>query len=165
MESLKPIESKICGWETLQKQIAIWRFRDKKIVFTNGVFDILHLGHIQYLSKARDLGNVLVIGLNSDDSVHRIKGPNRPVNNEQARALVLASLSFVDAIILFGEETPLELIRKVKPDFLVKGKDYKEHEIAGSDFVKSYGGKVVTIDLVKGFSTTHIIEKLKKSHH
>jgi len=143
----------------------VWRFRDKKIVFTNGVFDILHQGHIEYLSKARDLGGILVVGLNSDDSVHRIKGPNRPVNNEQARALVLASLSFVDAIVLFSEETPAELIKMVKPDFLVKGKDYKEHEIAGSEFVKSYGGKVVTIELVKGFSTTHIIEKLKKSHH
>jgi rfaE bifunctional protein nucleotidyltransferase chain/domain len=165
MESLKHIESKILGWEPLQKQLALWRFRDRKIVFTNGVFDILHLGHIDYLSKARDLGNLLVIGLNSDDSVHRIKGPNRPLNSELARAMVLASLTFVDAVVLFEEETPLKLIKLVKPDFLVKGKDYKEHEIAGSDFVKSYGGKVVTIELVKGYSTSHLIEKAKKSHN
>jgi rfaE bifunctional protein nucleotidyltransferase chain/domain len=165
MESLKLIESKICSWESLQKKLAVWRFKDRKIVFTNGCFDILHLGHIVYLSKARDLGGVLVVGLNSDDSVHRLKGPERPLNNEHARAIALASLSFVDAVILFEEETPLELIRQVKPDFLVKGKDYREHEIAGSDFVNSSGGKVVTLELVKGYSTSHLIERMKKSHH
>lgn len=164
METLKNIESKIFGWEYLQKQLAIWRFKDKKIVFTNGCFDVLHLGHIEYLAKARDLGDVLVIGLNSDDSVHRIKGPHRPLNNEHARAMTLASLSFVDAIVIFVEETPSELIKLVHPDILVKGKDYKEYEIAGNDIVKSYGGKIVTIDLVKGYSTSQLIEKARKLH-
>jgi len=164
MESLKNIELKVFGWEYLQKQLGVWRFKDKKIVFTNGCFDILHLGHIEYLAKARDLGSVLVIGLNSDDSVHRIKGPHRPLNNEHARAMILASLSFVDAVTIFEEETPYELIKLVRPDFLVKGKDYKEHEIVGSDFVKSYGGKIVTIDMVKGYSTSQLIEKARKLH-
>jgi len=122
MESLKNIELKVFGWEYLQKQLGVWRFKDKKIVFTNGCFDILHLGHIEYLAKARDLGSVLVIGLNSDDSVHRIKGPHRPLNNEHARAMILASLSFVDAVTIFEEETPYELIKLVRPDFLVKGR-------------------------------------------
>jgi len=164
MESLKNIELKVFGWEYLQKQLGVWRFKDKKIVFTNGCFDILHLGHIEYLAKARDLGSVLVIGLNSDDSVHRIKGPHRPLNNEHARAMILASLSFVDAVTIFEEETPYELIKLVRPDFMVKGKDYKEHEIVGSDFVKSYGGKIVTIDMVKGYSTSQLIEKARKLH-
>jgi rfaE bifunctional protein nucleotidyltransferase chain/domain len=164
MESLKNIESKIFSWESLQKQLAVWRFKERKIVFTNGCFDILHLGHIEYLARARDLGGVLVIGLNSDDSVHRITGPHRPLNNEHARALTLASLFFVDAITVFEEETPYELIKVVRPDILVKGKDYKESEIVGSDIVKSYGGKIVTMELVKGYSTTNFIEKARKLH-
>jgi len=164
MNYLNNIESKILSWDALRKQLAVWRFKDKKIVFTNGCFDILHLGHIEYLAKARELGGVLIIGLNSDDSVHRIKGPSRPLNDEHARAMILASLSFIDAIVIFEEETPLELIELVRPDILVKGKDYKEHEIAGHDVVKSYGGKIITIDLVKGYSTSQLIEKARKLH-
>jgi D-glycero-beta-D-manno-heptose 1-phosphate adenylyltransferase len=164
MERLSLIKSKIFSWEHLRKQLAIWRFKDKTIVFSNGCFDVLHLGHVEYLAKARDLGDILIVGLNSDDSVHRIKGAHRPVNNEEARAITLAAFSFVDAVILFGEDTPHELIKLVQPDILVKGKDYEGKEIVGSDVVKSRGGSVVTIELTKGYSTTHSIELAQKVH-
>jgi D-glycero-beta-D-manno-heptose 1-phosphate adenylyltransferase len=164
MERLSIIKSKIYSWDHLQKQIAIWRFKDKKIVFSNGCFDVLHLGHVEYLSKARDLGDILLVGLNSDDSVRRIKGAHRPVNNEEARAIILASLSFVDGVILFSEDTPYELIKLVQPDVLVKGKDYDGREIIGTDVVKARGGQVVTIELTKGYSTTHTIELAQKVH-
>ncbi len=159
MENLNFVKDKIFTWDRLQKRIALWRFKGKKIVFTNGCFDILHLGHIEYLSKSRDLGDVLVVGLNSDESVRRIKGTHRPVNNQDARSITLAALSFVDAVILFGEDTPLNLIRQIQPDILVKGKDYEGKEIVGTDVVKARGGIVATIELTKGFSTTGIIDK------
>ncbi|HNW72211.1 MAG TPA: D-glycero-beta-D-manno-heptose 1-phosphate adenylyltransferase [Bacteroidales bacterium] len=159
MENLKFVKDKIFTWDRLQKRIALWRFKGKKIVFTNGCFDILHLGHIEYLSKSRDLGDVLVVGLNSDESVRRIKGTHRPVNNQDARSITLAALSFVDAVILFGEDTPLNLIRQIQPDILVKGKDYEGKEIVGTEVVKARGGIVATIELTKGFSTTGIIDK------
>lgn len=137
------------------------RFLGKKIVFTNGVFDILHTGHVDYLSKARDLGDYLVLGLNTDSSVKRLnKGPERPINNEVARATVLGALECVDAIILFDEDTPYELISFIKPDVLVKGSDYAPETIVGYDIVTKAGGKVVTIDLSEGFSTTNIIKKI-----
>jgi rfaE bifunctional protein nucleotidyltransferase chain/domain len=164
MEKLKTLKSKIFTLEQLQKQLAIWRFKGKKIVFSNGCFDILHLGHIEYLAKARDLGHILIVGLNSDESVHRLKGSHRPVNKEFARELTLAALSFVDAVVVFTEDTPYNLIEMVQPDVLVKGKDYEEKEIVGSDIVKARGGEVITIDLVKGYSTTHTIEKTHKVH-
>lgn len=164
MERLEIIKSKIYTWDHLQRQLAMWRFKEKKIVFSNGCFDVLHLGHIEYLSKARDLGDILIIGLNSDDSVRRIKGTHRPVNNEEARAVTLSALSFVDGVILFDEDTPYELIKLVQPDILVKGKDYDGKEIVGSDVVKSKGGEVVTIELTKGYSTTHTIELAQKVH-
>ena len=130
----------------------------------NGCFDVLHLGHIEYLSQARELGDILIVGLNSDDSVRRIKGAHRPVNKEEARAVILAALSFVDAIVVFDENTPLELIKFVQPDVLVKGKDYDGKEIVGSDVVKARGGEVVTIELTKGYSTSHTIELAQKVH-
>jgi rfaE bifunctional protein nucleotidyltransferase chain/domain len=164
MERLKFLKSKIYTWDHLQRQLAIWRFKDNKIVFSNGCFDVLHLGHVEYLAKARDLGGILIVGLNSDDSVRRIKGAHRPVNNEEARANILAALSFVDGVILFGEDTPLELIKLVQPDILVKGKDYEGREIVGSEIVKARGGQVVTIELTKGYSTTHTIEQAQKVH-
>ena len=164
MEKLKALKSKIFTWEQLQRQIAIWRFKEKKIVFSNGCFDILHLGHIEYLAQARDLGHILIVGLNSDESVHRLKGQHRPVNKEFARELTLAALSFVDAVVVFTEDTPLKLIEMVQPDILVKGKDYDEKEIVGADVVKARGGEVITIELVKGYSTTHTIEKTHKVH-
>jgi D-glycero-beta-D-manno-heptose 1-phosphate adenylyltransferase len=164
MERLSLIKSKLFSWDHIRKQLAIWRFKDKTIVFSNGCFDVLHLGHVEYLAKARDLGDILIVGLNSDDSVRRIKGAHRPVNNEEARAITLAAFSFVDAVILFGEDTPYELIKLVQPDILVKGKDYEGKEIVGSDVVKSRGGSVVTIELTKGYSTTHSIELAQKVH-
>jgi rfaE bifunctional protein nucleotidyltransferase chain/domain len=135
----------------------MWKFQSRKIVFTNGCFDILHRGHIEYLSKARDLGDVLIIGLNTDASVKRIKGGNRPVQDETSRAMILASLRFVEAIVLFDEDTPYNLISLVKPDVLVKGGDYTEETIVGADIVKASGGEVVTVPLTEGYSTTQIL--------
>jgi D-glycero-beta-D-manno-heptose 1-phosphate adenylyltransferase len=156
------ISSKIFDTEKLMRQLAVWNFKDKKIVFTNGCFDFIHLGHIDYLAKAADAGDVLIIGLNSDESVRRLKGAGRPVNNNQARSLTLASFSFVDAVILFDEDTPYELICRIQPDVLVKGKDYKTEEIAGHDIVLAKGGQVITVDLLPGYSTTALIERLKQ---
>ncbi len=160
MEKLTHIKGKILSTEEMILLRNIWRFKEKRVVFTNGCFDVLHLGHVEYLSKARDLGHVIVIGLNTDASVRRLKGEGRPVNNEQARAVLLAALSFVDAVILFDEDTPERLIRQIQPDILVKGKDYEVKEIAGADFVRSAGGEVITIDLTQGYSTTGILSKI-----
>jgi len=147
--------------EALRK-ISGQRLKGKKIVFTNGCFDILHQGHLECLSKARDLGDFLIIGLNTDSSVKRLnKAPNRPVNDEVSRARVLSGLSFVDAVVLFDEDTPLELIKLIQPDYLVKGGDYKEESVVGYNEVKARGGKTVIIPLVDGFSTTGIIAKMK----
>ena len=134
----------------------------KKIVFTNGCFDILHVGHVRYLSDARNLGDVLVVGLNKDASVRKLKGPERPVTHEKDRAEVVAALECVDYVVFFSEPTPKNLIHSVKPDMLVKGGDWKPKDIVGSDFVLSYGGKVKSLPFHKGFSTTSLIEKIKK---
>jgi len=144
----------------LSNRLAMWRFQMRKIVFTNGCFDVLHRGHIEYLSKARDLGDMLIIGLNTDDSVKRIKGEGRPVQDQASRALILASLRFVEAVILFDEDTPYDLISMIKPDVLVKGGDYSEETIVGADIVKENGGEVVTIPLVEGYSTSGLIKVL-----
>jgi D-glycero-beta-D-manno-heptose 1-phosphate adenylyltransferase len=164
MAKLDFISSKIFSRDNIRKQCAVWRLKDKKIVFTNGCFDILHLGHIEYLSKAAEQGGVLIVGLNSDISVRKIKGQHRPINDEHARAMVLASLGFVNAVVLFNEETPYELIKTIQPDVLVKGKDYKTEEIAGHDIVQALGGKVITIDLTEGYSTTKIEERILHLH-
>ena len=134
----------------------------KKIVFTNGCFDILHKGHVSYLRRARKFGDVLIVGLNSDASVRRIKGPGRPVNNQRDRAAILSELRCVDRVILFREDTPEGLIRKLRPDVLVKGADWKGSAIAGAEFVRSYGGKVRLIPFVKGFSTTGLLKKIER---
>ncbi len=155
------IQSKIVRQkENLNYTFNQWRFKKKKIVFTNGCFDILHRGHVEYLAKAAELGDKLIIGLNTDSSVRRLKGENRPVNNEEARAILLSSLIFTDKIILFEEDTPLQLINFIQPDVLVKGSDYQPEEIAGYDIVKTKGGEVITIELTKGFSTTSILKKI-----
>jgi rfaE bifunctional protein nucleotidyltransferase chain/domain len=156
------IKLKIMDIASLKRQLAVWHFLRKKIVFTNGCFDIIHQGHIDYLAKAKDLGNILVIGLNTDESVRRIKGDNRPVNDQNSRALVLASLRFVDVVILFDEDTPYNMIKEIKPDILVKGSDYKTKEIVGADIVKESGGIITTIDFLEGYSTSAIIEKIKQ---
>ncbi len=135
-------------------------FREKQtLVFTNGCFDVLHRGHIYYLSRARELGDLLVVGLNSDESVTRLKGPGRPVNNQQARAEVLGGLAFVDHIVIFPEETPLNLINAIRPHVLIKGGDYKVEEIVGYQQVHSWGGRVETIPLLEGYSSTSIIDR------
>ncbi len=160
MDKLINVKNKIeTDKAELLRKLNIYRFQDKKIVFTNGCFDILHRGHVEYLAQAANLGSVLIIGLNSDNSVKRLKGENRPVQDEEGRAVVLASLAFVTHVVLFDEDTPYELINEIKPDILVKGSDYKEDEIVGADFVKAAGGKVVTIDFIEGYSTSKILEK------
>ena len=136
------------------------KLHQQKIVFTNGCFDVLHFGHVHYLLQAKELGDILVIGLNSDDSVRRLKGPTRPINGEKERAFVLAALACVDYVVLFGEDTPKELIETVRPDVLVKGGDYDISTIVGADFVQRNGGTVTTIPFVEGFSSTRIIEQL-----
>lgn len=161
MGKLHNIEEKIFNLQQLQARLNVWRLLEKKIVFTNGCFDLLHRGHIDYLAKAADLGDKLVIGLNSDQSTKGLKGLNRPIIDEDSRALMLASFSFVDAVILFNEETPLELIRYVKPDILVKGGDYTIEQIVGSDLVLQNGGQVQTLDYLPGYSTTLIEQKIR----
>ena len=163
MNKLEIINLKILDDKSLHQQLAIWSFLNKKIVFTNGCFDIIHLGHIDYLSKAKDLGDILLIGLNTDDSVKRLKGNNRPIKNQQERAVLLASFQFVDGIILFNEDTPYDLIKKTEPDILVKGSDYKKEEIVGADVIKNTGGEIVTIDFLEGYSTTSILDKIRKN--
>jgi rfaE bifunctional protein nucleotidyltransferase chain/domain len=160
MDKLEIINRKIIPREALDQLLSLWHFQHKKIVFTNGCFDLLHSGHIIYLSKAASLGDCLIVGLNSDASVKRLKGPSRPLQNEESRALILASLQFVSIVVLFDEDTPYELIRKVNPDILAKGADYKPEEIVGYDIVKAKGGEIVTIDLVEGQSTTGLIKKM-----
>jgi len=162
MLTIETINAKILEGDILEHQLSRWRFFRKKIVFTNGCFDLLHSGHIDYLSKAADIGDVLIIGLNSDESVKRLKGNNRPVNEQKERALMLASFSFVTAVIIFEEETPYNLIEKVKPDILVKGGDYKPDQVAGADIVASNGGNVIIMDLLPGYSTSTIEARIKK---
>jgi D-glycero-beta-D-manno-heptose 1-phosphate adenylyltransferase len=164
MSRLDHLKSKIyTSVELIDKQLNIWRFQGKKIVFTNGCFDLLHFGHVDYLSEAADLGDILIVGLNTDDSVKMLKGPKRPVNGQESRSFMLASLSFVSAVILFEEETPIKLIKFIKPDVLVKGSDYKPEEMVGYDFVTSYNGTVKAIDLIPGYSTTNILQKIIES--
>ncbi len=152
------VDYKIIGFEDIKIIVKNLRKQNKKIVFTNGVFDILHIGHVKYLQKAKALGDVLIVGVNSNNSVKRIKGPERPVNDEYDRSYLLASLAVVDYVVVFSEDTPYELIKIVKPDILVKGADYKDKEVVGSDIAK----EVKLIDFVEGKSTTGIIKKLKK---
>ncbi len=156
-------ESKIVTREQAVEQANAWRAAGESIVFTNGCFDIVHLGHIDYLEKARNLGQRMILGLNTDASVSRIKGPLRPVVNEYARARLMAALAFVDAVTLFDEPTPLALIEAVRPDILVKGDDYSISSIVGADFVLDNGGRVETVALVPGYSTTSLIARIKES--
>lgn len=160
MNNLDLINSKIINPEKLQDFINSLKQNKETIVFTNGCFDILHYGHINYLAKAANLGSKLIVGLNSDSSVQRLKGKDRPINKELERAFVLASLFFIDAIIIFNEDTPEKLIHNIAPDILAKGGDYKVEEIAGSDFVLKNGGKVEIIKFVEGYSSTKIINKV-----
>ncbi|MFN3341410.1 MAG: adenylyltransferase/cytidyltransferase family protein [Flavobacteriales bacterium] len=170
MNKFDSIQSKILSLNDLQRLIKVWRLKSSKIVFTNGCFDILHRGHATYLAKAAEYGNKLIVAVNSDASVRRQdKGDDRPVNDETSRALLIASLQVVDAVVVFDQDTPLELIQLLQPDVLVKGGDYDASEtnptskkyIVGSDGVRANGGEIVTIPFVDGFSTTSTIAKLK----
>lgn len=140
------------------------RQKGKRVVFTNGCFDILHAGHVRYLSKAKKLGDVLVVGMNSDSSVKKIKDDGRPIVPQNERAEVLSALEFVDYIVIFNESTPYNLIKSIQPDVLVKGADWEGHEIVGADVVKAKGGRVARIKLVKGRSTTNIIKKILNTY-
>jgi len=154
------IEHKIQDFEQIQHTLAQWRAQGDVVVFTNGCFDILHYGHLHYLAQARDLGQRLVVGLNSAASVRRLKGPTRPINDEETRTHLLAALEVVDAVVVFEEDTPLELIRIAAPDILVKGGDWKPEQIVGADLVLARGGRVQSLPFVAGYSTTNIEQKI-----
>jgi rfaE bifunctional protein nucleotidyltransferase chain/domain len=158
----KTLLDKIADLERAQALVVGWQKEGKKMVFTNGVFDLLHIGHITYMAKASELGDKLIIGLNSDSSVKRIKGDDRPVNDQNSRAALLAALFFVDVIVLFEEDTPLNLITALMPNILVKGADYAIENIVGAKEVLANGGEVKTIDFVEGYSSTSIINKIRK---
>lgn len=158
---LQQIQNKIIGWDEAARLATQYRFRNKKMVFTNGCFDLLHRGHVSYLAKARELGQVMFVGLNTDASVRRLKGANRPLQDETTRALIMASLQCVDHVVLFDQDTPLELITYLLPDVLTKGADYAINQIVGADVVIAAGGSVQTIELVDGFSTTNIVNKMQ----
>jgi D-glycero-beta-D-manno-heptose 1-phosphate adenylyltransferase len=161
MSHWKKIEQKIWLKDSAEMKIEGVKNQGKTVVFTNGCFDLIHLGHIQYLIKAADFGDYLIVGINSASSVRALKGPSRPINDEQTRIHVIASFEFVDAVVVFEELTPENLIHSIRPDVLIKGGDYEEKNIIGSDFVKSYGGKVATIPFVDGYSSTAIEKKIK----
>ena len=144
-----------------KEQVDRWKKQGKRVVFTNGCFDLLHLGHVDYLEKAKGLGDVLVVGLNSDDSVSRFKGPQRPIQDQASRSRVMASMQAVDLVVFFNEDTPFELISALLPQVLVKGSDYLAENIVGADVVKNAGGVVKTIDFVPGYSTTRIVDKIR----
>jgi len=163
MSRLENIKSKIYTREQIRAVLNVWRLLGKRVVFTNGCFDLLHLGHIDYLSKAADMGDKLVIGLNSDASASALKGPGRPITDQLSRSLMLASFSFVDAVVIFDEPTPLHLIELVRPDILVKGADYSIEQIVGADLVLQYGGEVKTIEYLSGYSTTLIEKKIRSN--
>ena len=159
MSILPTIKSKIVDISEIGELVSKWKSEGNSIVFTNGCFDVLHYGHVSYLAEASDLGDKMIIGLNSDSSVRRLKGETRPINGQHERAVLLAALQFVDAVVIFEEDTPEKLIKTIEPDFLVKGGDYTIDTIVGANFVMSYGGKVITIPLVENFSSSSIIKR------
>ena len=160
---MEKTENKIKSLEESKAQVIAWQAKGEKIVFTNGCFDLLHLGHVDYLEKARNLGDRLIVGLNTDNSVSRFKGPERPLQDQISRARVLAALQFVDLVVFFNEDTPLNLISALLPNVLVKGSDYLTENIVGATIVMQHGGLVKTIDFVEGYSTTRIVEKIRET--
>lgn len=160
---MEKIRDKVQPLEKAKSLIKKWHQEGHKVVFTNGCFDILHYGHADYLEKAKALGDKLIVGLNTDASVSRFKGPDRPIQDQESRARIMASLQVVDLVVFFDEDTPFQLISSLLPDVLVKGSDYLAENIVGSDVVKKNGGEVKTIDFVSGYSTSRIIEKIKKT--
>ena len=163
MDYLEHMQTRIVTGDHLQALLTYWRLKDQKIVFTNGCFDLLHRGHVEYLAKAASLGDLLFVGINSDQSVRKLKGDERPVQDEYSRALMTASMRFVTAVMLFDEDTPYRLIERIQPDVLVKGGDYQEKDIVGADVVRNKGGEVVSVDFTDGFSSSKIIEKIRQS--
>lgn len=163
MSHLKSINTKIFYLESLKEQVTNWKKAGEKVVFTNGCFDLIHRGHIEVLAQTADLGDKLIIGINSDVSIKKLKGESRPIIDEKSRVILLASLSFVDAIVLFSEETPLNLISNLNPDVLAKGGDYKINTIVGHDIIRKNGGEVILVPFVEGFSSSNIVDKIKNS--
>ncbi|MCK6554603.1 D-glycero-beta-D-manno-heptose 1-phosphate adenylyltransferase [Candidatus Binatia bacterium] len=153
--------NKILTWTAARRRVATWRRQGLRVVFTNGCFDIIHPGHVRYLRAAHRLGDVLVVGINSDTSVRRLKGRSRPIVPEGARCEVLAALEMVDAVVLFTENTPYELIRAIQPDVLVKGGDWQPDHIVGADIVRARGGKVRALRFARGYSTTGLVERIR----
>ena len=160
-EALKKINNKIFDLQLLMKKIEKWRSENKKIVFTNGCFDLIHLGHIEILARSADYGDKLIIGVNSDLSIKKLKGENRPIIEESSRIKQLSALEFVDAVVLFDEETPIKLIETIKPDVITKGGDYTAKNVVGNEVVSQKSGEVVIIPLTQGYSTTSILNKIK----
>ena len=160
-EALKKINNKIFDLQLLMKKIEKWRSENKKIVFTNGCFDLIHLGHIEILARSSDFGDKLIIGVNSDLSIKKLKGANRPIIQQSSRIRQLSALEFVDAVILFDEETPIKLIESIKPDVITKGGDYTAKNVIGNEVVSQKNGEVVIIPLTQGYSTTSILNKIK----
>jgi D-beta-D-heptose 7-phosphate kinase/D-beta-D-heptose 1-phosphate adenosyltransferase len=160
MSTRSNTESKICSWEEARQRVKGYQQQGLKVVFTNGCFDILHFGHLCYLAQARDLGGMLVVGLNSAASVARLKGPHRPIQDEATRFFQMAALAFTDVVVGFEQDTPLDLIATLRPDILVKGGDYAPDDIVGAGLVKSYGGTVAVLPFVPGYSTTGIEQKI-----
>ena len=163
MLHLKKLNNKIYSLEELENNVNAWRQAGEEVVFTNGCFDIIHKGHIEVLARTADLGTKFIVGLNSDSSIQKLKGKNRPIIQQQSRAILLASFSFVDAVILFSEETPINLISTLLPDVLAKGGDYEISTIVGHKVVQENGGQVILVPFVDGFSSTTIIDKIKNS--
>jgi D-glycero-beta-D-manno-heptose 1-phosphate adenylyltransferase len=161
--SFSKIHDKIKSFDEIKESVKEWKSNSYKIVFTNGCFDLLHYGHIHYLAEARDLGDKLIVGLNSAASVRRLKGINRPINDELTRQHLLAALAFVDAVVVFEEDTPYDLIKLIEPDILVKGGDWQPSQIVGSDIVLAKGGEVKSLPFIEGYSTTNIEKKMKES--
>ena len=163
MSHLNTIQKKIFSLDELKTQVDSWKKSGEKIVFTNGCFDIVHRGHIEVLARTADFGDKLIIGLNSDSSIKKLKGENRPIINEKSRALLLASLTFVDVVVLFSEETPINLISTLLPNILAKGGDYDISTIVGHEVVQNNGGEVILVPFVDSFSSTDIIDRIKNS--
>ena len=163
MSHLNKLNNKISSLEELKNKVNAWKQAGEEVVFTNGCFDIIHRGHIEVLARTADLGGKFIVGLNSDSSIQKLKGESRPIIDEQSRAILLASLSFVDAVVLFSEDTPINLISTLKPDVLAKGGDYKIEAIVGHEIVQNNGGEVILVRFVDGFSSTTIIDKIKNS--
>ena len=161
MPLISKVREKIITTDNLVLKVSQWKKNKMKVAFTNGCFDILHLGHLEILTKSKEFGDRLIVAVNSDESVRKLKGKERPINDFQTRSNMLASFSFVDYVVEFSDDTPKKLIQIIKPDFLIKGGDYKKKDIVGNDIVSSYGGETIIIPLIDGLSSTNTINKLK----